>query len=116
MPLDTKSQDKYKKITGYTTINKPTRSKINTDSFHTQTTKTQKRPISPNQHNIVSTSKRPKSSPYTKMDDNSPVANSSLTSNSAGLNTQGGSDCEALQKALDPLLNELRSLRDSVKC
>ena len=115
MPLDIKSQDKYKKITDYTIINKPTGSKIDTDSSHTQTTKNQKRPISLNQHNLVSTSKRPKSSPYMKMDDNSPVANSPSTSNSAELNTQGGSDCDALQKALGSLLNKFRSLRDSVK-
>ena len=115
MPLEIKSQDKYKKITDYTTINKLTESKIDTDSSRTQTTKTQKRPISPNQHNLVSTSKRPKSSPYAKMDDNSSVANSSSTSNSAELNTQGGSDCDTLQKALGSLLNEFRSLRDSVK-
>ena len=49
------------------------------------------------------------------MDDNSFVANSPLTSNSADLNTQDGSDCDKLQKALGPLLNKFRSLRDSVK-
>ena len=115
MPVDIKLQDKYKKITDYTTINKLTGSKIDTDSSRTQTTKTQKRPISPNQHNLESTSKRPKSSPYTKMDDNSFVTNSPSTSNSTELNTQGGSDCDTLQKALGPLLNKFRSLRDSVK-
>ena len=115
MPLDIKLHDKYKKITDYTTINKPTRSKIDIDSSHTQTTKTQKRPISPNQLNLVSTSKRSKSSPYAKMDDNSFVANSPSTSNSAELNTKDGNDCDKLQKALGPLLNEFRLLRDSVK-
>ena len=49
------------------------------------------------------------------MDDNLSVANSPSTSNSAELNTQGESDCDTLQKALGPLLNEFRSLRDSVK-
>ena len=107
--------DKYKKIANYTTVNKLTGSKIDTDSSCTQTTKTQKRPISPNQLNLVSTSKRSKSSPCAKMDDNSLVVNSPSTSNSAELNTKDGNDCDKFQKALCPLLNEFRSLRDSVK-
>ena len=49
------------------------------------------------------------------MDDNSFEANSPLTLNTAKLNTQGVSDCDTLQEALGPLLNEFRSLRDSVK-
>ena len=115
MPLDIKLHDKYKKITDYTTVNKLTGSKIDTDSSRTQTMKTQKRPISPNQLNLVSTSKRSKSSPCAKMDVNSLVVNSPSTSNSAELNTKDENDCDKFQKALGPLLNEFRSLRDSVK-
>ena len=49
------------------------------------------------------------------MDDNSLVVNFPSTSNSAKLNTKNGNDCDKFQKALDPLLSEFRSLRDSVK-
>ena len=74
--------------------------------------KPQKRPISPNQLNITITSKRTKSELCVEMDDNS-VLNPS--SNLTGLNAMGGNDCDKLQKALRPLMNEFKSLRDSVK-
>ena len=46
------------------------------------------------------------------MDDNSVLnPSSSLT----GLNVMDGNDCDKLQKALSPLMNEFKSLRDSVK-
>ena len=115
MPLDSKLQKKYKKITDYTTVNKLTGSKIDIDSSCAHTTKSQKRPISPNQLNTVSTSKRSKSELCVKMDDNLLAVNSPSTSNFTEQNTTDGNDCDKVQKALDPLLNEFRSLRDSVK-
>ena len=114
MPLDSKLQKKYKKITDYTTVQKLNGSKNNIDSPCAHTIKSQKRPISPNQLNTASTSKRSKSELCVKMDDNLAV-NSPSTSNSAKQNSTDGNDCDKFQKALGPLLNEFRSLRDSVK-
>ena len=48
------------------------------------------------------------------MDDNL-AFNSPSTSNYAELNPMDGNDCDKLQKALVPLMNKFRSLRDSVK-
>ena len=100
MPLDSKLQKKYKKTTDYTTVNKLTRSNI--DSSCTHTINSQKRPISPNQLNTESTSKRSKSELFVKMDDNLLAVNSPSTSNFAKQNTMDGNDCDKFQKALDP--------------
>ena len=48
------------------------------------------------------------------MDDNSAL-NPSSASNLTELNTMDGNDCDKLQKTLSPLMNEFKSLRDSVK-
>ena len=108
MPLDSKLCKNYKKITEYTTF------KNDIDPPCAHTLKPQKRPISPNQLNTTVTSKRSKSELCVKMDDNS-AFNPPSTSNYAELNTTDGNDCDKLQKALGPLMNEFRSLRDSVK-
>ena len=94
MPLDSKLQKKYKKITDYTTVNKLTGSKIDIDSSCAHTTKSQKRPISPNQLNTVSTSKRSESELCVKMDDNLLAVNSPFTSNFTEQNTMDGNDCD----------------------
>ena len=114
MPLDSKLQKNYKKITDYTTVKKFNRSKNNIDSPCAHTIKSQKRPISPNQLNTTSTSKRSKSELCVKMDDNLAV-NSPSTSNYAEQNSTDRNDCDKFQKALGPLMNKFRSLRDSVK-
>ena len=49
------------------------------------------------------------------MDDNLLAVNPPSTSNFAEQNSMDGNDCDKFQKALGPLLNEFRSLRDSVK-
>ena len=112
MPLDSKLRKNCKKITEYTTIQNSNVSKNNIESICAHTSKPQKRPISPNQLNKTITSKRPKSELCGEMDDNSVLnPSSSLT----GLNGMDGNDCDKLQKALSPLMNEFKSLRDSVK-
>ena len=114
MPLDSKLRKNYKKITEYTTFKNSNGSKNDIESTCAHTTKLQKRPISPNQLNITVTSKRTKSELWVKMDDNSAL-NPSSPSNLAEPNTMDGNDCDKLQKALSPLMNEFKSLRDSVK-
>ena len=108
MPLDSKLCKNYKKITEYTTF------KNDIDPSCAHILKPQKKPISPNQLNTTVTSKRSKSELCVKMDDNS-AFNPPSTSNYAELNTMDGNDCDKLQKALGSLMNEFRSLRDSVK-
>ena len=114
MPLYSKLCKNYKKITEYTTVKKSNGSKNDIDPPCAHTLKPQKRPISPNQLNTTVTSKRSKSELCVKMDDNS-AFNPPSASNYAELNTTNGNDCDKLQKALGPLMNEFRSLRDSVK-
>ena len=114
MPLDSKLRKNYKKITEYTTIKNSNGPKNDFESTCTHMTKSQKRPISPNQLNITVTSKRTKSELCVKMDDNS-APNPSSASSLTELNTMDGNDCDKLQKALSPLMNEFKSLRDSVK-
>ena len=112
MPLDSKLRKNCKKITEYTTIQNSNVSKKNIESICAHTNKPQKRPISPNQLNKTITSKRPKSELCVEMDDNSVLNPSSSLS---GPNGMDGNDCDKLQKALSPLMNEFKSLRDSVK-
>ena len=114
MPLDSKLRKNYKKITEYTTFKKSNGSKNDIESTCAHTIKPQKRPISPNQLNTTITSKRTKSELCAKVDDNSAL-NPPSASNHAEPNTMDGNDCDKLQKALGPLMNEFRSLRDSVK-
>ena len=114
MPLDSKLRKSYKKITENTTFKNSNGSKNDIESTCAHMTKPQKRPISPNQLNITVTSKRTKSELWVKMDDNSAL-NPSSASNLAELNTMDGNNCDKLQKALSPLMNEFKSLRDSVK-
>ena len=85
MPLDFKSQDKYKKITDYTTTTKQVGLRSNTDSPQTQSTLSQKRPISPNQSNNLSVSKRIKSALNAEMNDNISTTNSPSVSNNSEL-------------------------------
>ena len=114
MPLDSKLRKNYKKLTEYTTFKNSNGSKNDIVSTCAHMTKLQKRPISPNQLNITVTSKRAKSKLCAKMDDNSAL-NPLSASNQAESNTMDGSDCDKFQKALSPLMNEFKSLRDSVK-
>ena len=114
MPLESKLRKNYKRITEYTTIKNFNRSKNDIESTCAHTTRPQKRPISPNQLNITVTSKRTKSELCVKMDDNS-APNPLSASNLTELNTMDGNDCDKLQKVLSPLMNEFKSLRDSVK-
>ena len=80
MPLDSKLHKNYKNITDYTTVKKLNGSKNDIDSSCAHTIKPQKRPISPNQLNTTSTSKRSKSELCVKMDENL-AFNSPSTSN-----------------------------------
>ena len=110
MPLDSKSNDRNKKITDYTT-----RKPVNENSASNSESLTQnplKRTISPTQ---PSTSKKAKTMSFNKMDDE--TATTSPTPEVKGQSEKGEKlgDSDALQKALGPLLSEFKMLWESMK-